>query len=254
MYRRGYIVRRKPGWSRERFASRWRAHYDVAISIPGFMDPVPRYIQSDVRDDGEPGVEGLALGFDGVGESIYSDRGACFAHMAERHARGDADRAVADSSEFLTWEPFRATFGGDYVHLGGVDRARYKLFRFLSRPGGVEYAEFEKRISGAARPFGLGAALTLGHRDDLVWTPATSVNPAFEGLLSIWVESLEEAWQVLAGDAWQAFEDAVEPVIDSAASLSLLGVEHILHDVPLEPGESVADQDDARTGADSGRP
>ena len=67
-----YAQTRHEGLSREDFVHLWRGHGALAMTLPGFWDPVVRYIQSDRLCD-VSGFASARLDYVGVGELHYAD-------------------------------------------------------------------------------------------------------------------------------------------------------------------------------------
>jgi hypothetical protein len=67
-----YAQTRLDGLSREEFVHRWRRHGALAMSLPGFWDPVVRYIQSDRLAD-VSAFPSASSTYVGIGEIHYRD-------------------------------------------------------------------------------------------------------------------------------------------------------------------------------------
>ncbi|MES2535649.1 MAG: EthD domain-containing protein [Pseudomonadota bacterium] len=159
-----YAQTRREGMSRETFVHRWRRHAALAMTQPGFWDPVVRYIQSDRLSDSS-GFPVTGNAYVGVGEIHYSD-------IAERTR---SKRSVEletilhpDASEFFRRQ--------DQIHIGVEDiyllRGRYapvKIYGFVSRTPEsqketffTEWMELQSRIMAEARSSHLLRRLVCG--------------------------------------------------------------------------------------------
>lgn len=159
-----YAQTRRDGISRQMFVHRWRRHAALAMTQPGFWDPVMRYIQSDRLSDASdfPSIDNAYVG---VGEIHYRDV----------TARTKSKRSIEletilhpDASEFFRRQ--------DQIHIGVEDiflfRGRHapiKIYVFVSRTSEsqketffAEWMELQAKIMAQARSSHLLRRLVCG--------------------------------------------------------------------------------------------
>ena len=132
-----YAQPRKEGLSREEFVHMWRGHGALAMTLPGFWDPVVRYMQSDRLHD-ISAFPSASEAYVGVGEIYYEDIAGRRASKQSTELQAvlhpDASRMFDRQGSINLGVQEFLLFRGRY--------APFKIYAFISRVKSSSRADF----------------------------------------------------------------------------------------------------------------
>lgn len=196
-----YAQPRKPGLTRDQFVRLWRAHGALAMSQPGFWDPVQQYIQADPLPDASE-FPGASTFFDGVGEIHFANAEA---RAASRASRERSEVVVPDGNRMLGHNGAINLAVAPTPILSGRS-AQIKTYIFVKSNDPENRAPFLKAWDDSQHEFlkknsHLAKAVT-----ELVSWHSIDESSAYDGVLEISTDTVEDAATVY--QEWRMHLDA----------------------------------------------
>jgi hypothetical protein len=220
-----YLATRIPQMSREQFRSRWRGHFELASSLPRWVN-IRRYAQCDTIVD-LPSASPISREYDGVGLHWYKSAEARGRHIGDLPSQRVME---ADEDEIFSERVYNfAVPVGESVLVEGP-ASPIKLFIFLERKSSVGLQDFlryyetdhARDLMAGSRPFD-----RLVMNRDLATEPRKTglrfeaIDEISFGLVATAVEYCDSLFKRLDGNA--ALSDHV------AEKLAVLTAEVKLH-------------------------